>query len=55
MKIMEELRADINGNAEYFRKELGTIGGTKKNQKNLPAETQAELKSLKSRMNNAEE
>ena len=41
---MKDLRADINSNAYYFRKEL----------ENSFSETQAEVKALKSRINNAE-
>ena len=50
---MKELRADINGNADYFRKDLENIRRNQENLENSLAETQSELKALKSRMNNA--
>ena len=52
---MKELRADVNSNAKYFRKELGNIRKSQEKSENSFAETRAELKALKSRMNNAEE
>ena len=63
MKILKEvraneddLRADINSNADYFRKELGNIRRDQEKLENSFAEMQAKkLKALKSRMNNAEE
>ena len=55
MKILNELRADMNSNAEYFRKELENIRRSQEKLENLFAEMQPELKALKSRMNNAEE
>ena len=51
----EELRADMSSNADYFRKELENIRRSQEKLENSLAETQAELKILKSRMNNAEE
>ena len=53
---MNEIRADINCNADYFRKKK--LENIRKNQEKLEnsfPETQTELKALKSRMNNAEE
>ena len=50
---MKELRADINSNADYFRKE--SIRRSHEKLENSLAEMQTELKALKSRMNNAEE
>ena len=55
VKILNELRADMNSNAEYFRKELENIRRSQEKLENLFAEMQPELKALKSRMNNAEE
>ena len=52
---MKELRADINSNADYFRKELENIRRNQGKLENSFAETQTELKALKSGMNNAEE
>ena len=52
---MKELRADINSNAYYFRKELENLRGRQEKLENSFAEMQAELKALKNRMNNAEE
>ena len=51
---MKELRANMNSNADYFRKELENIRRSQEKLENF-AETQAELKALKSRMNNLEE
>ena len=55
LKILKELRVDMNSNADYFRKELENIRRSQEKLENSFAETQAELKALKSRMNNAEE
>ena len=52
---MKELRVDMNGNADYFRKEIENIGRSQEKLENSFAGTKAELKALKSRMNNAEE
>ena len=51
---MKELKVHMNSNADYFGKE---IENTRRQEKleNSFAEMQAELKALKSRMNNAEE
>ena len=46
---------DINSNVDYFRKELENIRKNQEKLENSFAETQTELKALKSRMNNAEE
>ena len=51
---MKELREDMNSNADYFRKEIGNIRNQQKLENSF-AEIQAELKALKSKMNNAEE
>ena len=50
---MKELRADMNSNADYLRKELENIRRSQEKIENSFAETQAELKTLKWRMNNA--
>ena len=52
---MKELRVDINTNADYFRKELENIRRSQEKIKHLFLGTRTELKTLKSRMNNAEE
>ena len=52
---MKELRVDMKSNAYCFIKELGNIKGSQEKLENSFAEMQAELKALKSRMNNAEE
>ena len=44
----------MNSNADSFRKELENIRGNIEKLENSFAETQTELKALKSRMNNAE-
>ena len=51
---IKKLRADINSNADYFRKELENVRNIEKLENSF-AEMQTELKALKSRMNNAEE
>ena len=56
MKILKELRKTIYRNSEYCKKEPETIKrNKKKNSKNSFAETKAQLKPMKIRMNNAEE
>ena len=52
---MKELSVGMNSNAYYLRKELGNIRRSQEKLGNSFAELQAELKALKSRMNNAEE
>ena len=52
MKILKELREDMNSNADSFRKELENI---RRSLETSFAEIQTELKAIKSRMNNAEE
>ena len=52
---MKELRADMNSNADYFRKELENIRRSQEKLENSFAEMQGELKALKRKMNNAEE
>ena len=55
MKILNELRVDSKSNADYFRKEMENIRKSQEKLENLFAKMQAELKLLKSRMNNPEE
>ena len=55
VKILKELRADMNNNTYYFRKKLENIMRSKENLENSFVVMQAGLKALKSRMNNAEE
>ena len=55
MKILKELRTDMNNNADYFRKELENIRRNMEKLENSFAEAQTELKALNSKMNNAEE
>ena len=55
MKILKELREDMNSNADSFRKELENIRRSQEKLENSFAEIQTELKAIKSRMNNAEE
>jgi len=45
----------MNSNAYYFRKELETIRRSQEKIENSSADTKAEVKPLKRRMNNAEE
>ena len=55
LKILKELREDMNSNADSFRKELENIKRIQEKLENSFAEMQTELKAIKSRMNNAEE
>ena len=50
---MKELRADMNSQADYFRKELENVRRNQEKLENSFVEMPAELKALKSRMNNA--
>ena len=52
---MKELRADIDSNAGYFRKELENIRRHQEKLENSFAEMQIELKALKSRISNVGE
>ena len=52
---MKELRVDMNSNAEYLRKELENVSRSQEKLENSFSKTQAELKTLKTRMNNARE
>ena len=55
VKILRELREDMNSNADALRKELENIRRSQEKLENSFAEIQTELKTIKSRMNNAEE
>ena len=55
MKILKELRKAIDGNAEYWKKELETIQRSQEKLEKSLAETETELKAMNSRKNNAEE
>ena len=55
VKILKELREDMNGNADSFRKGLENVRRRQEKLQNSFAEIQTELKVIKSRMNNAEE
>ena len=54
LKILKELREDMNSSADSFRKELENMRSQEKLENSF-AEIQTELKAIKSRMNNAEE
>ena len=51
---IKELRADMNSNAYSFKRELENIRRNIEQLENSFAEAQTELKTLKSRMNNAD-
>ena len=55
VKILKELREDMNSNADSFRKELENIRRSQEKLEHSFAETQTELTAVKTRMNNAEE
>ena len=55
MKILKELRMAIDSNADYCKKELETIMWSQEKIENSFAKTKIELKTSKSKMNNAEE
>ena len=55
MKILKELREDMNINADSLRNELGNIRRSQDKLENSFAEVQTKLKAIKTRMNNAEE
>ena len=55
VKILKELRQNVNSNADSFRKELENIGRKQEKLENSFAEIQIELKAIKSSMNNEEE
>ena len=49
VEILKELRADMNSNADFFRKELENIRRSQEELESSFAEMQTELKALKSR------
>ena len=55
VRILKELRKNMNTNADSFRKELENIRRSQEKLENSFAETQTELKAIMNRMNNAEE
>ena len=55
VKILKELREDMNSNADSLRKELENIRKSQEKLENSFAEIQTELRAVKTRMNNAEE
>ena len=55
VKILKELREDMNSNADSLRKKLENIRRSQDKLENSFAEIQTQQKALKSRMNNAEE
>ena len=55
LKILKELREDMNSNADSFRKELENIRRSQEKLENSFAEIRTELKAIKIRINNAEE
>ena len=54
VKILKELRENMNSNAYSLRKELENIMRSQEKLENSFAGMQTELKAIKSRMNNAE-
>ena len=55
MKILKQLRADMNSNADYISKKQENIRRSQEKLENSFAKFQLELKALKSRMNNEEQ
>ena len=55
VKILKELREDVNSNTDSLRKELENIRRSKEKLENSFAEIKTELRAVKTRMNNAEE
>uniref|UniRef100_A0A8D1DIE0 L1 transposable element RRM domain-containing protein n=1 Tax=Sus scrofa TaxID=9823 RepID=A0A8D1DIE0_PIG len=55
VKLLKELREDMNSNADALRKELENIRRSQEKLENSFAEIQTELRVVKTRMNNAEE
>ena len=55
VKILKELREDMNSNAATLRKELENIRRSQEKLEHSFAEMQTELGAVKTRMNNAEE
>ena len=46
VKILKQFRADMNSNADYFRKEIENIRRSQEKLESSFAETQSELKAL---------
>ena len=55
VKILKEIREDMNSNADSLRKELENIRRCQEKLENSFAEIRMELKAIKIRMNKAEE
>ena len=55
VKILKELREDMNSNADSLRKELENIKRSQEKLENSFAEIETELRAVTTRMNNAEE
>ena len=55
MKILKESRKAINRNIDYSKKELEIIKGSQEKLENLFAKIKAKVKTMNSRLNNAEE
>ena len=55
VKILKELREDMNSNADTLRKELENIRRSQEKLEHSFAEMQTQLGAVKTRMNNAEE
>ena len=55
VKILKELREDMNSNADSLGKELENIRRSQEKLEHSLAEIQTELRAVKTRMNNAEE
>ena len=55
MRILKELRKPIKRNSDYCKKELETMRRNQEKLENSFGETEAELKAMDSRMNNAKE
>ena len=55
VKMLKELREDMNTNADSFREALENIRGSQENLENSFAEIQTEIKAIKTKMNGAEE
>ena len=55
MKILKELKKAVMRNADYYNKELETIRRSQEKLENSFAKTKAEVKTMNSRMNSAEE
>ena len=55
VKILKELREDMNSNADTLRKELENIRRSQEKLEHSFAEMQTELGAVKTRMNNTEE